>query len=571
MMKRLLTTLTTGLVVNLAQAKPVESRLEDPRIKQAIMGSLLRLDDTQIKERSGRHDPLYDACSGDGCKKKLPGGPGVLPLPLPFTNNLAGEWANLIHIFPKAHAPWQPPGEAIVQIQDSNLFMVATTLYPLYLLDEGNLPQEKQIITKLRNFGLKNIASYRREQAYSFWPVLPGSSSAAPRVGPLNIPMVFGHGQYLAQIIPSAARRRESPHFNDWSTDLFNKDLNPHGVDALANIPNDADDTALAILTHALATTFDQVPPLDSAPLEQMLLWRDKDRTKGDHRDDWKTDDSGGFLTWLKDEDLSKELRFKSPETGVIPLGVNNVDCVVNANVLTAFGLSGYQDHPAVHEASELLAIAAEKRAWPECGLYYPQKMMFPYAVSRAYRDGGVRTPALKQAMRRILLDLIKDQKDLSKASPRLKGAFPGGADLTYDLSTALAVTTLLNIGRDIASEAFALKDYENALEGGISYLLNHQKSVNLHFNDTFARGRLAKPSDDARYWHSGLFFSASKWSLAQWRSEAYTNAMVLEALSKYVIGWDLGSETISQAKRLKITSYSNNASDAASHFTFKL
>ncbi len=94
-------------------------------------------------------------------------------------------------------------------------------------------------------------------------------------------------------------------------------------------------------------------------------------------------------------------------------------------------------------------------------------------------------------------------------------------------------------------------------------------------FTDTFNRD-LVKPNfpnrnDDARYWQSGLFFSASKWSLAQWRSEAYTNAMVFEGLTKYILGWDLDSTPLTAGKRLSIRSYSRSANDANKNFNFEV
>jgi hypothetical protein len=41
--------------------------------------------------------------------------------------------------------------------------------------------------------------------------------------------------------------------------------------------------------------------------------------------------------------------------------------------------------------------------------------------------------------------------------------------------------------------------------------------------------------------WDSGLFFASSYWDMAHWRSRAFTAAMALEALVKYVLGYDLG------------------------------
>jgi hypothetical protein len=555
---------------------PVEQRLEDPLLKQALMGGLLYLDDTQIRQRQGRGDPRFDACSGDGCRKTLPGSNGALPLPLPFVQNRSGEWANFIHIFPEGRAPWQAPGEALVQVQDSNLFMATTTAYPLYLFDESALPRQRQIVRDIRAQTIASIGAYRRGDGYAFWPQLPGSSSDAPRVGPLNIPMVIGNAQYLASLLPGVARRSDNPRYDEWSKDLFDRTLNPYGVDALANIPNDTDDTALAITTLHLDATFDQLGWLDRGPIEAMLRWRDEGRSVEDGRDRWKLPGSGGFLTWLKDEDLPRRERFATPETGVIPLGVNNVDCVVNANALAALGFAGEADHPAAWAASALMARAAEMRAWPECGLYYPQRMMFPYTLSRAYRDAGVRNPAMRQAMRRLLFDLLRDQQELARREPRRRGAFPGGADSTYDLPTALALSALLNIGEEIAREARVEADYHRAVADAVAYLLAHQRDEPIRFADTFNRNydheRFPSRRDTARTWDSGLFYSASRWSLAQWRSQAYTTAMVVEALAKYALGHDFDDAALTAAsRRLRVLSYARNAKLAGKDFMMEV
>lgn len=548
------------------------ARFNEPQFKQALMGALLYLDDTQIRERAGRGDPRFDACSGDGCRRELPGvHDGALPLPLPFVRNRAGEWANLIHIFPAVRAPWQPSGEALVQLQDANHFMAAMTVYPLYLFDEAELPEAQRVVRDMRQQALAGIRAYRRGDGFSFWPQLPGSSSEASRVGPLNIPMQIGYGQYLSQLIPGLAPRSSNKRHAEWSMDIFNPQLNPYGVDALANIPNDADDTALALTALALDAQLDDGEELDTAPLTAMLAWRDLDRSLEDGRDAWKPEDSGGFLTWLKDEDLPRDERFATPESGVIPLGVNNVDCVVNANALAAMGFAGEADHPAVASVSALMARAVEQRSWPECGLYYPQQMIFPYSLSRAYRDAEIRNPDMRRAMRRLLFDLLRDQSDVARRTPERRGAFSGGVDATFDLSTALGLTTLLNIGVDLAREADVEAQYRRAINEALAYLLKQQKAERIRFADTFNRAntqsRLAGHRDLARTWESGLFFSASVWSLAQWRSEAYTTSMVVEALAKYALGYDLHDRPWLALPRLRVTSYARTAEAAATDF----
>ncbi|MBM4252369.1 MAG: hypothetical protein FJ146_10395 [Deltaproteobacteria bacterium] len=555
---------TQGAAVE-AQDLPAttEARLGDDALKTAIMGALLFLDDTQIRQRRGLHDPRFDACSGDGCLPLVPGTGQALPLPLPFTNNRKGEWANFIHIFPDVLSPHNGENESIIQIQDSNMFMTTAITYPLYLFDESGLPEGQRTVTDVRRQAVASIRTYQAGDAFTFWPHLAGSSSDKDRVGPLNIPMKAGS---LQNVFPSH-RKPSGDNYASWSTDLFNPAINPYGVDALANIPADADDTALAAATLELAAAFDGDARPSAALTEELLKWRDLGRAMEDGRDTWKGKDSAGFLTWLKEENIPREERFMTPETGVIPLGVNNVDCVVNANALLALGLQGLAASAAANDVSVLMARAVEQHSWPECGLYYPQRMIFPYSLTRAYRDGGVRTPAMKEAMRRLLFDLLREQRDLAATNPKHAGAFSGGADPTYDLATGLALASLLNIGESLATEAGVLSDYQRAIAKAAAYLTAHQQRAQIKFGTTFNRDNdrflFPNPRDKARKWDSGVFFSASNWKLAQWRSDAYTVAIVLEALAKYALAYEQSDESFLEGARLKVTSYGRNADDA--------
>ena len=65
--------------------------------------------------------------------------------------------------------------------------------------------------------------------------------------------------------------------------------------------------------------------------VDEMSRYRDIDRRWEYPSDGWKKKNSGAFLTWLKDENLDARASFDT-KTGTIPYGVNNVDCVVNAN-----------------------------------------------------------------------------------------------------------------------------------------------------------------------------------------------------------------------------------------------
>ena len=65
--------------------------------------------------------------------------------------------------------------------------------------------------------------------------------------------------------------------------------------------------------------------------------------------------------------------------------------------------------------------------------------------------------------------------------------------------------------------------------------------------------GGLYQPGVRAAVWTPGIFFSASVQKAAQWRSEPYTAAIVVEALAKYLLAWDYGSNNIMQVHGLQV------------------
>ena len=121
-----------------------------------------------------------------------------------------------------------------------------------------------------------------------------------------------------------------------WIKRCLRDETNFTGGAAFFNVPNDADDSSVAISTRYLHSLRNgrKLSSDDLEVLRLFCLYRDLNRVMEDGRDSYKGKDSGAFLTWLKDEN---QPTFTTPNTGVIPLGVNNVDAVVNANVLFSF------------------------------------------------------------------------------------------------------------------------------------------------------------------------------------------------------------------------------------------
>lgn len=537
----------------------IAQRLADKELGQTILGALAFLEDRQVKPRTGQLSCEYDSSDeGDGCKT-------LLSFNLPFRENLGipapgkliarnrtGEWASYIHFLPNKIGV---KGRSPAAVQDSNLFMTAFIAYPLFLFDESSLKPEQKHVTAMLQLAMKNIMSFKRDDAYNFWAVLPGVRGKTPRTGPFNIPVsqleMLGKAYLnpkLEKVFAKLAKGQQTPP-KYWIATCLDAKANSTGADALFNIPNDADDTSTAVsFQHFYRALFPESGiQTDMAALERISDFRDINREREDGRDSWKGKNTGAFLTWIKDENAPV---FANPEIGIIPLGVNNVDVVVNANVLFAMALTGRKDLPGYYDCVRLIRQAAEKHSWPEAGLYYPQNMIFPYTASRAYRDGGAREPEMKQAMQYLLRDLLKAQYRWGQKNPTRKGAFPGGDDKSDHLATALAVTTLLNMGRETAVEGGLAREYDFALRSGVNYLVQQAEWKKVKNRETI--GKFNTPGNRCANWLSGLFFAASFWDLAHWRSQAFTTAMVLEALTKYALAYDLDDLPMG-ARRLKL------------------
>jgi hypothetical protein len=389
------------------------------------------------------------------------------------------------------------------------------------------------------------LAAYADEHGYRFWAPLAGTRSPHPRVGPPNIPVDFT--EWLAE-----GYANEKNLFFRWLTDgqqvpprswfaaCLDREQNPPGADALFNVPCDADDTALATVIQHLAfpgKVSSGATAGDDA-VTALTGFRDIGRARADPHNRWIGPGTGAFLTWLRHEEHPT---FANPEAGVIPLGVNNVCAVVNANVALALALTGNRRRPGYAECLALLARAIEQREWPEAGLYYPQRMTFPYAVTRAFRDGAAHEDPLPAAMRTLLVQLLEEQAAWGRRHPRRFGAFPGGEDVSDHLATALGVTALLNIGRPTAAAVGCGHEFDVAVRAGIRRLINcgYRRRP---WHDT-TRAVVGDVGAKVWEWDTGLFFASSYWDMAHWRSRAHVVGCVLEALVKYVLGFDLDPE----------------------------
>ena len=529
-------------------ATTIQERLKEPGIRDTIFGALCFLEDRQVRPRVGKLSCEYDSSNElDGCKSMLSMNlPTAENISVPAfgidgIRNISGEWASYVNFIPNRLGF---KGRSFISLQDSNLFMTAFISYPLFLFDERLLPKNERYIDQMLHRSIQSIMKYKKGKAYNFWLTLRGQKSIIPRVGPLNISVNQVEWLTLTYLNPGKYRKiftflekGQNIVTKDWAEMCIDRTHNPTGADAIFNIPDDADDTSIAVSFQYLYTKrFPEKfirPNIDA--LLQVAKYRDEGRVKKDKRNTWTNGHTGAFLTWLKDEDIPV---FHHPTEGIIPLGVNNIDAVVNANVLFALSLTGKKNTPGYENSIDLVTEVINDHLWPKAGLYYPQRMIFPYTITRAWRDGGVRGSKMHKAMKKLLGDLLKERRGWSDKDYNRQGAFPGGEDQSDHLSTALGVISLINIGREIAFEEHLVAEYDNAIKSGLAYLLKSCKWEKPYNPSTLKR--FSTSQGKCAMWDSGLFFASSFMDLAHWRSRAFTVAMVLEALTKYVLAYDL-------------------------------
>ncbi len=248
----------------------VAKRSGETEIVKSIMGALIYLDDTQT--RYGRTEVDCDLHNPDlndlGLNRHACSLPTIIDpektpnlvinyQPLGYTHSYTylGDWASRVSFMPGTII-----GSLGEPIRDSNLFTTASVVFPLFLLDDSQLDPKDQIISQMKDLALKNIESFKRESAYSFWPLFQNRTDHLGRSykvnGPINIDL-----RLMTPMAELADRSITKPFrdllfgafpsfFLEWIVLVRERDTNPTGIDAFFSIPNDADDTSLAIAAN---------------------------------------------------------------------------------------------------------------------------------------------------------------------------------------------------------------------------------------------------------------------------------------------------------------------------------
>lgn len=439
-----------------------------------------------------------------------------------------GAWPSVVSFLPlEGPKFWHP----FFMATDYNLFTTATTAFCLSYFDESGLPEEMKFIEQMKLKAFEAAKQYKSGLTYNFWTYNRKPGVPFPVSSPPNIP-IFIVG--LRWVIINAFNIWHFPPINEssllyeWLKIIIKSPENSTGIYSLFNIPNDSDDNALANILYMRNGRKIASEYIDTTGIMIMSLYRDIDRLKKDRLNSAIGTNTGAFLTWHKDENHPV---FSNPESGTIPFGTNNVDLVINANVLLALTLAGLNEIPGYQSAINLIARASEDKLWKKERIYYPEKLWFPYAVSRLVREGGLSEATLNSVLPKILVDLMEEQYLYESAHPELEGAFPPSDSVSRVLSTALGLNVLLNLGRQHAEKAGVADRYDNLIHKSLVFLLKNRHTHPLKSIRGFEKNILY-------HWPSGPLFSSSIHELAHWYSNSLTTSLVLEAFTKYILGF---------------------------------
>jgi hypothetical protein len=394
---------------------------------------------------------------------------------------LRGEWPSTLRWLPaRAHR-----GNVV---EDSNAFVPLSVVFPLSLLDDTGLPPPARRLGRVREEVLRLVASRYADGAgeVNFWPTVDG----------------FHGPPQLAREMPFLA-------------------LGARGV---FDIANDADDTALF---HGMVAALPVEAAAAGVPVQAgfpalLEAWRDHgDRALEHASESWKPRGTGAFLTWLAEE---RDPRGRVPLWPTLP---NTVDCVVMVNALWALGRVGSGNVAGHGETCRLARRVMAEGTFPRCSHYYPGRWVFPYAVARAWVDGGNGCLAQREegswplgAMVAAVLDGQRGDggwEDDTEPASWAAADQPGFRGTGRVFATALATNALLLALRGGGWEPDTGARAAAAAERGARYLVHHA----------------SHEQTDGYHWRGGVFFSSSFGAVALWKSPAVTTGLVLEALTR--------------------------------------
>ncbi|MBI2602218.1 MAG: hypothetical protein HYW48_04105 [Deltaproteobacteria bacterium] len=383
-------------------------------------------------------------------------------------------------------------GKAGKAADDSNLF-TTVSIYNILAEYYEKHPEFEEIAPMLEG-AMENILRYKHptRHSFGFWQYFPKRraiwTKEERKTG--NISLI-----------------RRSNNF-DIEMKISNK---------AENVPDDADDTAqahVAMFRHRSLANRQLLKPLDFqyekiAPMFDAFL--DLDRKSIPNVYNWRSrgfKHTGAYLTWFAHENRSLYLAFPHLDTVYLPLGLNDVDCVVNANVLAALEMYNERaDSSGAPAACRYLRKVIRKKRAKVCGMYYPNWFNFHYNMSKAQSMG---VHCVDEELPILVQDLLSNQ---TKKGSWSSYTIDSRRERDEIQATVYALNALLRLG-DLSDT-----NVDEAVQRAFTFLLSK-----------------ANDSGESTYWQGGIFFTGGTIvrKTAAWRSSAYTTALVLEALASY-------------------------------------
>ena len=369
---------------------------------------------------------------------------------------------------------------------DSNCFTTAfvhNTLATIYL----NNPHDYEKIIPMLERAKKNILLFKTNETFNFWHLL-------------NYPLHLQKNKHLKN--SKKYMQRRANHFPYKSRLAY----------YYANLYDDADDTSAGYLTLYFSDSIreisnDQLSKNNYSMIGPLFSGY---RDIGKRKTNWYNKRigfnyrTGAYLTWFGTERKHSNIflwLFPEKDKQNIIYGINEVDCVVNANVLRALTLLKETNTEGFSESCKFVNDAFKNNLQDRCGVYYPTEFTLHYVTSKALHAG---VNCLEPSRDSIIHQIISSQnKD---------GSWTSGIENNDIQATLYAVNSLLYLGEFEKAKTLP------AIEKAIRYIL--ASAIN---------------EGEVTYWNGGVFFSGGTIIRFAhiWRSDAFTTALAVEAITQ--------------------------------------
>jgi hypothetical protein len=391
-------------------------------------------------------------------------------------------------------------GKAI-PFRDSNCFTQANvfnTLAEIYLGDSSRIE-----VLPMLELALPELLSYRDSMTFNFWKKLEP-----------NIPL-----------------SRKGPHPENYLAHRpTNFELKTRFINNAADIANDADDTSTGNLALFYANkVFSIKRQIPSQNLYDSYIDRNRNNYHWFNYIHKIPRPSNAYMTWLAPEVQFKHWSFPwqvahnlvfflpasscfpHPYDRYVPWGANDIDAVVNCNVLNYLAKTGQLEESQGKEgAVNLLKYVVGKERWSRAGIYYPNRFYIHYTISKVY---PYFLEELAHEANVLKMHLISSQNMDGSFFSRKK---VNKKDVLQ--STVYSLQAMLNLKE--AGVEIPKGNMDKALE----FILTHETR-----------------DDKGIHWKGGVFFSGGTVvrNALYFKSDAYTTALVAQAIQKYLALFD--------------------------------